>query len=55
MRFLLLSVLAACAGASSNYNGALRPQVHFSPPENWMNDPIVFMDKEGIYHLYYQC
>ncbi len=31
-----------------------RPKVHFTPPENWSNDPngMVYMD--GIWHLYYQ-
>jgi len=39
-----------------NYSGALRPQVHFSPPRNFMNDPNgMFLDADGTYHLYYQC
>jgi beta-fructofuranosidase len=39
-----------------NYTGALRPQIHFSPPTNFMNDPNgMFLDAEGVYHLYYQC
>jgi beta-fructofuranosidase len=39
-----------------NYNGALRPQVHFSPPKGFMNDPNgMFVDENGTYHLYYQC
>lgn len=38
-----------------NYTGPLRPQVHFSPPEHFMNDPNgMFVDANGTYHLYYQ-
>jgi fructan beta-fructosidase len=31
-----------------------RPQIHFTPAKNWMNDPngMVYMD--GVYHLFYQ-
>ncbi|KZF24979.1 glycoside hydrolase family 32 protein [Xylona heveae TC161] len=40
---------------AGNYTGALRPQIHFSPPEHFMNDPNgMFIDAEGTYHLYYQ-
>jgi beta-fructofuranosidase len=39
-----------------NYNERLRPQVHYSPPVGFMNDPNgMFVDEKGIYHLYYQC
>jgi beta-fructofuranosidase len=41
---------------AGNYDGPLRPQVHFSPPKGFMNDPNgMFVDVDGIYHLYYQC
>lgn len=39
-----------------NYTGGLRPQIHYSPPQNFMNDPNgLFKDEMGIWHLYYQC
>jgi beta-fructofuranosidase len=39
-----------------NYDGDYRPQVHFSPPQGFMNDPNgMFVDENGTYHLYYQC
>ncbi len=39
-----------------DYTGALRPQIHFSPPQHFMNDPNgMFLDASGTYHLYYQC
>ncbi|KAE8353218.1 glycosyl hydrolase [Aspergillus coremiiformis] len=52
---LILPALAAVAHAAS-YSGDLRPQIHFSPPSNFMNDPngLVYDSKKGIYHLYYQ-
>ncbi|RAL65003.1 hypothetical protein DID88_001593 [Monilinia fructigena] len=38
-----------------NYTGDLRPQIHYSPPQNFMNDPNgLFKDADGVYHVYYQ-
>ncbi|EPQ56865.1 hypothetical protein GLOTRDRAFT_120322 [Gloeophyllum trabeum ATCC 11539] len=50
------SVFAADAEPiPGNYSGQLRPQIHFSPPKEFMNDPNgMFLDAEGTYHLYYQ-
>ncbi|KAK4893445.1 hypothetical protein LTR27_008127 [Elasticomyces elasticus] len=31
-----------------------RPQWHFTPRENWMNDPNGLLYHKGIYHMYYQ-
>ena len=31
-----------------------RPQYHFLPPANWMNDPNGFIHWQGRYHLFYQ-
>lgn len=59
-----LAIASAAYGQSSNddepipgdYSGALRPQIHFSPPVGFMNDPNgMFLDANGTYHLYYQC
>ena len=39
-----------------NYTGSYRPQIHFSPPQHFMNDPNgMFVDPDGVWHLYYQC
>ncbi|KAG6046779.1 hypothetical protein E4U17_007726 [Claviceps sp. LM77 group G4] len=38
-----------------NYSGPLRPQVHFSPPKGFMNDPNgMFRDDNDTWHFYYQ-
>lgn len=38
-----------------DYGGQYRPQIHYSPPKHFMNDPNgMFRDKNGTWHLYYQ-
>jgi fructan beta-fructosidase len=38
----------------SIYQEPFRPQFHFSPERNWMNDPNGMVYHEGEYHLFYQ-
>ncbi len=32
----------------------MRPEIHFTPVRNWMNDPVGLIYYEGNYHLFYQ-
>ena len=39
---------------SEYYRERYRPQFHFTPPMNWMNDPNGLVYYDGEYHLFYQ-
>ena len=41
---------AAQTGRSEQY----RPQIHFTPAKNWMNDPNGMVYHDGTWHLFYQ-
>lgn len=54
---VLLMGASACAQDSNQeitYDEMYRPQFHFSPQENWMNDPNGMVYHNGEYHLFYQ-
>ena len=59
---LTLLVLAACTTGLQGpptdrvaaYSEQHRPQFHFSPPAQWMNDPNGMVYYAGEYHLFYQ-
>ena len=44
----------ASSEISNYYNEKHRPQYHFSPEANWMNDPNGMVYLDGEYHLFYQ-
>ncbi|MDP3433505.1 MAG: glycoside hydrolase family 32 protein, partial [Bacteroidota bacterium] len=59
---LLIPLLFGCSSNSGNkmtatnsiYTEQYRPQFHFTPEANWMNDPNGMVYYEGEYHLFYQ-
>jgi fructan beta-fructosidase len=63
--FIFSLLISACSNRSSNtssdeveqqgyYEEQYRPQFHFSPEANWMNDPNGLVYLDGEYHLFYQ-
>lgn len=38
----------------SNYSEQYRPQVHYTPARNWVNDPNGLVYAGGVYHMFYQ-
>jgi fructan beta-fructosidase len=54
---LLISWTAApglAAPIPAAYDQTYRPQFHYSPAKNWMNDPNGLVFYQGQYHLFYQ-
>lgn len=39
---------------TDSYNEQYRPQVHYTPIRNWMNDPNGMVYANGTWHLFYQ-
>ena len=52
--FMIPSEQGTEMDSSLDYQEPFRPQFHFSPKKNWMNDPNGLVYYKGIYHLFYQ-
>ena len=48
------AIRGGATDSTTQYTEAYRPQFHFSPPSQWMNDPNGMVYHEGEYHLFYQ-
>jgi len=48
------SLLAQSTNPDALYDETYRPQYHFTPAKNWMNDPNGPIYYKGEYHLFYQ-
>ncbi|MGO4585731.1 GH32 C-terminal domain-containing protein [Arthrobacter sp. 2RAF6] len=51
---LFLPLSTSTAVADTSYTETYRPQFHYSPARNWMNDPNGLVYYNGQYHLFYQ-
>ena len=52
--FLCCSPSQSMVVSSPEYSENFRPQFHYTPPNNWMNDPNGLIFYNETYHLFFQ-
>lgn len=40
--------------SGQSYDEQYRPQIHYTPAKNWINDPNGLVYADGVYHMFYQ-
>ncbi|KAF2010225.1 carbohydrate-binding module family 38 protein [Aaosphaeria arxii CBS 175.79] len=53
-RTLVFGLCAIHTAFAQSYTEKYRPQYHFTPKDNWMNDPNGLIYYNGVYHMFYQ-
>jgi levanase len=51
---IAVAELPASAATDSPADEQYRPYLHFTPEQNWMNDPNGLVYHKGVYHLFFQ-
>jgi sucrose-6-phosphate hydrolase SacC (GH32 family) len=51
---LAAALCAASTAHAQSYQEQYRPQYHYTPAKNWMNDPNGLVYHNGEYHMFYQ-
>lgn len=54
LQTLTLGLYVSHVALAQDYSELYRPQYHFTPAKNWMNDPNGLIYHNGTYHLFYQ-